>query len=319
MASSISNNIAEVKNSRQEVQDLNASLEKKVSLRTQQLKSKNAELASTIENLEQTRESLVQSEKMASLGAIVAGVAHELNTPIGNALTVSTTQTEKSKLFSKEIETGLKRSSLIEYVENTLLAADLIQRNLMRASELVQSFKQVAADQSSEQKRKFNLKETINEHLLMLHMTIKNTPYKIDVAIPSELSMNSYPGPLGQVITNFVNNSILHGFDGREHGLIRISAEAIDKTSLRLVYTDDGKGISAKNLHRIFEPFFTTRLGQGGSGLGLNIVFNIVTKLLGGKIHSKSKLGKGVTFELILPFEAPIPSADKETRSGETQ
>ncbi len=281
-----------------------------VALRTQQYEAKNEELASTIENLQLTRESLVRSEKLAGLGSIVAGVAHELNTPLGNALTVSTSQSEKTREFTKEMESGLKRSSLQNYLDSSVLALDLIQRNLMRAAELVQSFKKVAVDQTSEQKRLFSLKESVNEVLLMLHPMFKNTLYQIEVDIPDEMKMNSYPGPLGQIITNFVNNSVLHGFEGRDHGVIRISANAINDKWLRLSYKDDGHGIPNENLDRIFDPFFTTRLGQGGSGLGLNIVFNIVTKLLGGTINVDSAPEQGVIFVILLPIEAPAPAVN---------
>ena len=305
MAGAISEHMREVQESRRKVEEINASLEDVVALRTRQLEDKNAELASTIDNLHETRESLVRSEKLAGLGAVVAGVAHELNTPIGNALTVSTTQREKTRVLSQQIETGVKRSTLQQYLEASLLAADMIERNLMRAAELVQGFKQVAVDQSSDQKRAFNLKDSIGEYLLMLHPMLKKTPYRVEVEYPGDLTMNSYPGALGQMVTNFVNNSLLHGFDGRGQGVMRIRAEALPDGWLRLEYGDDGRGIPAENLGRVFDPFFTTRLGQGGSGLGLNIVFNIATKLLGGTIDVHSAPDQGTTFVLVLPREAP--------------
>ena len=305
MATAISSQIKEVEASRHKVEQLNATLENMVTLRTEQINEKNAELASTIDNLTKTQESLVHSEKLAGLGAIVAGVAHELNSPIGNALTVSTTQTENTRVFLEEMESGLKRSTLRQYTESSRQAADIIQRNLMRAAELVQSFKQVAVDQSSDQKRPFCLVESVQEYLLILQPTLKKTPYRIEIDLPADLEMNSYPGPLGQVFINLLNNSILHGFDGRAWGVIRIKAEPIHPGWLRLTYSDDGHGIPPENIDRVFDPFFTTRLGQGGSGLGLNIVFNIVTRLLGGSINVHSAAGEGTTFVILLPQEAP--------------
>lgn len=305
MSDAISAQLYELQNARNEVENLNQSLEQTVIQRTSELKQKNTELASTIDNLHQTRESLVRSEKLAGLGAVVAGVAHELNTPIGNALTVASTQGENTKTFIKDIEAGLKRSTLLQFIENSRVSADLIERNLLRAAQLVQGFKQVAVDQTSDQKRIFKLKETIDEHLMMLQPMLKQTPYRIDADIAPEITMNSYPGPLGQVVTNLINNAVLHGFDGRDYGTVRLRADKIDENWLQLTVSDDGIGIPAENQERIFDPFFTTRLGQGGSGLGLNIAFNIMHNLLGGTIEVRSTAGSGSTFVIILPNTAP--------------
>jgi len=305
MANAVSAQITEVQKARTEVEMLNQSLEATVTVRTGELEQKNAELASTIDNLHQTRESLVRSEKLAGLGSIVAGVAHELNTPIGNALTVSSTQVENTRTFIKDIEAGIKRSTLLQFVENSRVSADLIERNLVRAAQLVQGFKQVAVDQTSDQKRTFKLKETIDEHLLMLQPMLKQTPYRIVADVAPEISMNSYPGPLGQVVTNLVNNAVLHGFNGRDFGTVKLESKKINENWLRLTVSDDGVGISAENQDRIFDPFFTTRLGQGGSGLGLNIVFNIVHNVLGGTIEVRSNPGEGSVFVVILPIAAP--------------
>lgn len=305
MAVALSCHLAEVEASRKKVEELNATLEAMVDRRTRQLAERNIELATTIDNLNQTRESLTQSEKLASLGAIVAGVAHELNTPIGNALTVASAYAEHTRTFAKEMETGLKRSALNQYVESSRSAADLIFRNLDRAANLIQSFKQVAVDQSSEQWREFNLSDIIEENLLLLQPMLKKTPFLVEVEVPAELKMQSYPGPLGQALINFINNAILHGFNGRDHGTIRIRAKAIDKDSLELSIADNGKGIPEEYLERIFEPFFTTRMGHGGSGLGLSVAFNIITKLLGGTIEVHSRPNECTTFLLVLPTKIP--------------
>lgn len=303
MAEAISAHLCEVEASRSQVQQMNASLESTVAQRTSELASKNSELGRTIEYLNQTRESLIRSEKLAGLGAIVAGVAHEMNTPIGNALTVSSTLTEKTRQMQTEMEAGLKRSTLQTYMSDSRMAAELIERNLKRAAELVQSFKQVAVDQSSEQRRRFQLNETVHECLVLLHPMLKRTPYQVEVDIPDHIEMDSYPGPLAQVITNLVNNAVIHGFDDRDHGVIHIRADRFDGNGVRIVFSDDGHGIPAEYLDRIFDPFFTTRLGRGGSGLGLNIIYNIVTQVLGGSVDVRSQIGEGTTFILLLPLQ----------------
>jgi len=306
MATAVATHLKAIEANRAEVQLLNASLENTVEQRTRELAERNLDLAKTVQHLDQTRESLIRSEKLAGLGDIVAGVAHEMNTPIGNALTVASTLSEKSRVFQQEVETGIKRSTLQSYVADICLAAELIERNLARAAELVQSFKQVAVDQSSEQERRFMLDETIHECLVLLQPMIKRTPYRVTLAVPEDVEMDSYPGPLSQIITNLVNNSVIHGFDGRDHGNIHIRAEHVDGDWVRIVFSDDGQGIPAQHLDRIFDPFFTTRMGQGGSGLGLNIIFNLVTQVLGGTINVRSQVGEGTTFVLLLPCRVGV-------------
>jgi signal transduction histidine kinase len=274
--------------------------------RAEALQQALSELGVVIQNLEQTQDELVRSEKLAGLGSMVAGIAHELNTPIGNSLMVATHLVSTSKKMGEVLKTGLKRSVLDEFLTNTDSAGDVLVRNLNKAAELVSSFKQVAVDQTSSQRRSFKLAEMIAEVVTTLGPTIRKTPYVIEQDIPDDIVMESFPGPLGQVMTNLINNSIIHGFDGCPTGRIRIEAEKGQSDgSVILKVSDNGKGIPPDILPRIFDPFFTTKLGQGGSGLGLNIVHNMVFSILGGRISATSAPGQGTCFTITLATTAP--------------
>ena len=305
MGESIRQRIDALEESRAEVALLNEDLERRVLERTQELATVNQTLESTIINLNRTQESLVHSEKLAGLGSLVAGIAHELNTPLGNALTVGTTIEERTREFVVEVEKGLKRSMLNNYVEMLQTSTPLLTRNLTRAAELITSFKHVAVDQTSSQQREFNLSQVIHEVADTLQHTYKKTPYTLVIDIPENMLMDSYPGPLGQIVTNLINNALVHAFAGRDHGQMKFHARYAGADKIALEFSDDGQGITSENLKRIFDPFFTTRMGQGGSGLGLNIVHNIVEGLLGGNIRAESEPGKGTRFILELPINAP--------------
>jgi PAS domain S-box-containing protein len=297
--------ITEQRNARLEIEALNSQLEARVTLRTAQLQAANRELSDTLGSLQLAKDQLVQSEKLAALGALVAGVAHELNTPIGNGLTVASSLEHRAQEFSQLVETGLRRSDLHKFVEDTRLAAEIVARNLERAGQLVISFKQVAVDQTSSQARLFSLHAVASEILLTLSAVIRKSGVQVTVDIPSSIMMRSYPGPLGQVLTNLINNALLHAFTAGEPGSIALVANVDDKAMVTLRVSDTGKGIAPDNLNRIFEPFFTTKLGQGGSGLGLHIVHNIVGGALGGQIAVASTPGLGTTFTLTMPLLAP--------------
>jgi signal transduction histidine kinase len=273
------------------------------------LSNANEELASALHHLSVTQAELVRKDKLAALGSLVAGVAHELNTPIGNCLTVASTLEEQTRQLADDYEQGLKRSVLERYVGDASDATGLLVRNLERAADLVASFKQVAVDRTSSQRRKFSLAEFTDELVSTLRSSFRKTAIRLDFDIPHGLSMDSYPGPLGQVLTNLVNNSLLHAFGdaglGIENGIIRIAARDCGDGTIELVVEDNGAGIPAENLGRIFDPFFTTKLGAGGSGLGLHIAHNIVTGVLGGHIDVASTLGTGATFTLMLPVTSP--------------
>jgi ABC-type amino acid transport substrate-binding protein/nitrogen-specific signal transduction histidine kinase len=269
---------------------------KKLSLAKKNIEITNEKLNENIVELKNTQEKLVESEKMASLGGLVAGVAHEINTPVGIGLTGITHFLD----ISKELKTKYESDNMTQDEFETFLNLSnelgvQINSNLQRTVKLVQSFKQVAVDQTSENKREFNLKKYIEEVLLSINSETKKTNLDIDVSCDETLVINSYPGALAQVIINLVLNSIHHAYDENDKGNILINVSRLDNT-ITLKFIDDGKGISKENLMKIFDPFFTTNRQHGGTGLGLNIIYNIVTTKLSGKIVCDSKETEGTTF-----------------------
>ncbi|GAA0788543.1 MULTISPECIES: sensor histidine kinase [Pseudomonadati] len=270
----------------------------------QQLELERDKLQQALDTLQQAQKKLINSEKMASLGALVAGIAHEINTPVGIAVTISSTFESRIKEFMTQAKTGqLNLSDLELFEQESLEGLVIMQRALNRAAELIHSFKQVAIDQSSNKRRVFLLDEMLNEVFNTLKHQIKRSTYTISIDCPSDIVMDSYPGPFGQVITNLFNNAIIHGFDGVKNGDIRVKVTLEEHNKIRLQFSDNGLGISALHIEKIFDPFFTTKLGQGGSGLGMNIVYNIVNNILGGDIAVNSH--NGTTFTLIIPISAP--------------
>lgn len=285
------------------------SLEEQVEERTHALKAVNARLQSTLEELQRMQTHLVQSEKLASLGSLVAGVAHELNTPIGTGVTVVSTICDKCVELRRQIETGIRRSQLDAMLDDIAQAGALAQSALQRAARLVHDFKQVAVDQTSARRREFGLRETLEEMMAAVRLRHKHAPVRFEMAVPAGIALDSYPGALEQVLTNLIDNAVVHGAEGRQSCTIAISAEILD-SSARIVVADDGNGIAAANLARIFDPFYTTRLGTGGSGLGLSIVYNLVTGVLGGHIRVESNAGEGTRFIADLPLVAPEQRSD---------
>ncbi len=268
-----------------------------------------------IAKLEQATNQLVQSEKLASLGSLVAGVAHELNTPLGNSLMVASAMAGRIDEFTQLLADGpLRKQALLDFIEYCRNAASLLQRNSQRAAGLIGNFKAVAVDQTSMRRRHFDLRQAIDEVLSTLEPKLKHTGHRLEVEVPTGIVLESYPGPIEQIIANLVNNSLLHGFEGIASGTIRIGAEAGADGQIVLRYADDGLGISAADAKKVFDPFFTTKLGNGGSGLGLYIVYNLTTAVLGGSIKLSSVPGRGVLFELRLPLVAPDnPLAEEES------
>lgn len=266
------------------------------------VKARTGELQLALDMLKRSQDELIHAEKLASLGSLVAGVAHELNTPIGNALVCASALSDMTSDFEAQYQRGeLRRSALETYVRRCREGTELTQRSLHRASELVQSFKQVAVDQSSERKRTFMLDDMLHEVVDTLRPNIKGKPQTIRLDIASGLQMESYPGPLGQVVINLVMNALVHAFDEGDSGEVLLQTVACTDDSVRLVCSDNGKGIAPEHLPRIFDPFFTTRMGQGGSGLGLAIVHRLVTQVLKGELSVDSILGQGSRFTLSLP------------------
>ncbi len=298
--------IGERKRADEALQRLNIELESRVQHRTQELAAANTQLEETLDTLQRAQQELVRTEKLASLGSLVAGIAHELSTPVGNSLTVATTLVDRTRTFAEEAAGGpLRRSSLADFVAQVRQASDLLVRSLLSASELIGRFKRVAVDQTSAQRRRFDLAETLEEVVTTLRPQIKKTRHHIELAVPDGIDMLSYPGPIGQVIINLVNNALVHGFEDLAAGVVRIEAAVEAPDRVRVTVKDNGRGIPDEYQSRIFDPFFTTRLGQGGSGLGLHIVFNIVTRVLGGRTSVISRPGEGAAFVLDLPRVAP--------------
>lgn len=243
-----------------------------------------------------TQEQLVASEKMASLGALVAGVAHEINTPVGIGLTGITHFLSLSEhvqeLYDKD---ELTEEAFKGYLQKSHDLANLINTNLERTAHLVSSFKQISVDQTTEEKRVFHLKKYLEETLLSISNITKKTNLHIAIECPDDLEIYSYPGAFAQIITNFIINSIKHGYKDKEAGTICIKT-SLHENTFTLRYTDDGKGISQHHIDKIFDPFFTTNREHGGTGLGLNVIYNIVTSTLLGTIRCSSEPGHGVEF-----------------------
>lgn len=288
------------------IRDLNTSLEQRVKHRTLELECANTELQATLSINASMHAKLVQSEKLAALGKMVAGIAHELNTPIGNALLVATTLRERTQQFCDRARAGiLRRIDLATHETESMNSTLLVERNLGQAAELVANFKQVAVDQTAEHRRVFDLGETVQDVLATLAHLIRHRPLLLHMDLPSGITMNSYPGPVGQLVTNFFTNAITHAFTPEASGEMWVSCQSIGDDEVCLVFKDNGRGIKPEDLDRVFDPFFTTRLGVGGSGLGLSIAHGIVTGVLGGTLAADSMVGCGTAFTARFQRRAP--------------
>ncbi|MBN2534332.1 MAG: substrate-binding domain-containing protein [Spirochaetales bacterium] len=263
----------------------------------------NNKLQKTLSELKMTQEQAIESEKMAALGNLVAGMAHEINTPIGISVTASSHLDKITEELSKQFsENNLKKSELKRYIEKAREASRMILSNMQRSHELISSFKQVAVDQSVEEKRIFNVKEYINEILISIQPQLKKTRHIIEVQCPPAITISGYPGTLYQILSNLIMNSIKHAFPGDRAGRITINAGYCGN-NLKLVFKDNGCGILKEHQQHIFEPFFTTKRTQGGTGLGLHLVYNLVKYKLKGNINFTSNPGKGTAFYIEFPAE----------------
>ena len=281
-------------------------LEQLVKRRTAELTQSKESAEAALQQLQSAQDELVAREKMASLGQLVAGVAHEINTPVGVALTASSYLSERSDALRAAFAAGsLQRSELAAFIAQAHEASTMIGQNLTRASDLVRSFKQVSVDRSSDDRRRFNLHDSLRAVVSSMELTWKRRPIQLELECAPDIELDSFPGALGQVITNLIQNALLHAFDGARGGTMRLSAVPIGGDRVRISFEDDGNGIGAAELARVFEPFFTTRRAQGGSGLGLHIVFNLVTAQLGGRIEAGGQPGAGMRFVLTVPLKAP--------------
>ncbi len=261
------------------------------------------------QELRQAQTELIQAEKMAALGSLVAGVAHEINTPIGNTLTAASHLYDRAQAFRSKLETDkIRKTDLVGFFDLFEVTTRLILRDTERAIELIQSFKQVAVDQTSGERRQFDLKGYIEEVFLSLRPRIRRTKLAVEIACPPDILMDGYPGALSQLLTNFVMNSLMHGYQAQDTGTLRIEVTQPRPGQVELVYSDDGKGMTRDVLEHVFDPFFTTKRGAGGSGLGMHIVYNIVTTTLRGTIRVESEVDHGARFILRIPMITPAPS-----------
>ncbi len=266
----------------------------------------HGDLSSVLVTLKQAQANLITSEKLASLGSLVAGIAHELNTPIGNSLLTATALSDMVNEFEKKYaDGGIKRSALEAHMADTRLACGIMASSLSRAADLITSFKQVSVDQTSDKRRRFELGEVVRDTVATYAAQLRRANCRIEVDVSPMLVLDSYPGGLGQVLSNLINNALLHAFDETKAAKIVISAREIEHGQVMLNFSDDGVGMTPKTLHQVFDPFFTTKMGQGGSGLGMNIVYNVVTGMLGGSIGIASTPGTGTSVTIMMPKKAP--------------
>ena len=292
--------ISERKKAQTDLEKLNAELEQRVLLRTGELEDSNIALRESLIKLQETQKSLVEAEKMASLAVLVAGVAHEINTPIGISVTAASYLKQQTDILSEKYNQGsMKRSELESYIKTALESVKVLFDNVEKASDHISSFKKVAVDQASQEKRSFNLKGYTNEILLTLLPAFKKTKHKVTVTGKDDINIESMPGSLSQIVTNLVMNSLKHGFEEIESGEIKIDLD-IDKENDIAVfrYSDNGIGMNEDTKAKLFDPFFTTKRGEGGSGLGMHIVYNLVTQSLRGVLTFETFPGKGVSFEI---------------------
>lgn len=269
----------------------------------EELRASKERAESALAELSATQQNLIDAERLAALGGLVAGVAHEVNNPIGISLTVASSFARRSEAFADDLaaNTPLRRSQLDEFVRQSRDAAQQLVGNLQRAGELIQSFKQVAVDRSHAEQREFDLREATDQIIASLRPVLKKSPIAVEIDVPENLTLNSYPGSYGQVLTNLFLNAATHAFPDGRVGTIRVTAVPRGTDDVELTFADDGIGMTAEVQRQAFDPFFTTRRSEGGTGLGLHIVYNLVIQQLGGRIRLESKAGQGTVFRIILP------------------
>lgn len=289
--------IADVESRNYEIVTARGELE----VRVREVDISNRELSNALLRLKSTQQKLISNEKMALLGGLVAGVAHEINTPVGIGVTAASTLLESTNSVSKKYAQGeLTNSALLQYIQHATSAADIILGNLDRAASLIQSFKQVAVDQSASDVRSFNLKDYLGQVLLSLRPQLRKTNLTCEFDCPNDLEIRSYPGALSQIVTNFIMNAIVHAYAKDDKGTLLLQFSECEHDVICIRFSDDGGGISPENLARVWDPFFTTNRSGGGSGLGLHIVYNLVTQKLFGNIEIESKEGEGTVISLFL-------------------
>ncbi|GAB2837575.1 hypothetical protein GCM10027277_00460 [Pseudoduganella ginsengisoli] len=273
------------------------------------LASSNGELSRALAELKSARQEIMRSERMAALGALVAGIAHELNTPIGNTVLAASALDDRAREFFSNIDQGLRRSELERFGADTCKATGLMLRSLQRAADLIECFKQVAVDQTSSQRREFDLATLVEGMAKTLGPSLREAGVEMATGVALGIKMDSYPGALCQVITNLTRNSLVHAFAPGAGGAIALTA-SVDGAAVRLEFADNGAGIPADHMARVFEPFYTTRMGEGTGGLGLHVVHSLIVNVLGGTIEVHSGGGRpGAWFDIRLPLSAPALGA----------
>lgn len=292
----------EIKESKEEIVELDKNLDEVVEERTKELQDANEKLKETLNELQYAQQKLVQSEKMAVLAGMVAGVAHEINTPVGICITAMSYLDEKiNEMSSIYKENKMKKSDFEKFLNISEETTKATLINLTKASSLIRSFKQVATDQSSEEIRTFVLKKYLEDVLLSLKPELKKIKHKIVINCDENLSVTGYPGYISQIATNLVMNSIIHAYEGKEMTLTFNVTE--NEELILFEYSDDGKGMEEEVVAKVFDPFFTTNRGSGGTGLGMNIIYNIITQKLNGTIKCESQKGVGTAFIMNIPLK----------------
>lgn len=266
-----------------------------------ELRKRNTELATSMETIQMAKDQLVESEKMASLGGLVAGIAHDVNTPLGVSVTATSfLQDRVKKLQTAYDNKKLTSNTMSSFLSEAQQTITLLTNNLTRASDLISSFKQVAVDQTSEAVREINVSEYLTEVVQSLAPHFKKTQHTIDIHCPDDLSIQCAPGVLAQILTNMIMNSLIHGFEDKLKGAIKLEISEQDG-NLIIDYSDDGRGLDEGTLARHFDAFFTTRRGKGGSGLGTHIMYNLVTQTLSGSIEAFSQPDEGLRYKITIP------------------
>jgi len=267
-----------------------------------ELRTAKEKAESALLELNAAQQNLIDAERLAALGGLVAGVAHEVNNPIGISLTVASSFARRSEMFENDLKTEpLRRSRLDEFVRASRDASQQLVANLQRAGELIQSFKQVAVDRSHAERRQFALSESTDQIVASLRPVLKKAAIALSVDVPDGLLIDGYPGAYGQILTNLFLNAVNHAFANGRSGNITISARGRGTDDVEIIFADDGAGMTPDVQRQAFDPFFTTRRNEGGTGLGLHIVYNLVTQQLGGRMMLESRVGQGTTFRIIMP------------------
>jgi signal transduction histidine kinase len=284
------------------------------------LRASKEKAESALLELNAAQQNLIDAERLAALGGLVAGVAHEVNNPIGISLTVASSFARRTDQFEAEMKSGttLRRSQLEEFVRSSRDASQQLVGNLHRAAELIQSFKQVAVDRSHAERRQFSLGEATDQIIASLRPVLKRSPITLSVDVPEGLVVDGFPGSYGQILTNLFLNAANHAFPGGRAGAITISAKPRGTDDIEIIFADNGAGMTPDVQRQAFDPFFTTRRNEGGTGLGLHIVYNLVTQQLGGRMMLESRLGQGTTFRIIMPRAARRGSIGTDTESHGT-